>query len=172
MKKYISLIFLMAATIITNAQNSDCVTNPSDFSILSYDKASAAVDSEDDLIVWRKIKKICPEYIANLVNEIRQRQLNADNKVLAIYLLGELRPSDTNSIEVLIENIDLKATRFDHLLKTRISIQRWGEYPAEEALIKIGQPVVIPILNDLPSETNQLRRKLMCDVLKKVWQQK
>jgi HEAT repeat protein len=91
--------------------------------------------------------------------------LGDDNKVLAIYLLGELRPSDATSVELLIQNIDLKATRFD--LKT--DFPRWGQYPAVEALIKVGEPAVILILNELPNETNQLRRQLLCEVLKRVW---
>ncbi|MGH7976620.1 MAG: hypothetical protein ACREDS_00530 [Limisphaerales bacterium] len=175
MKKYISLILLLAISIVVKAQdsqvNSDCFTNPPDFNKLSYDEANTVVDSEDDLI-GRGIKKICPEYITNLVNQIRNGALNSDNKTLAIYLLGELHPDDTNSIEVLIENIDFKATKFDHILKTRISIKRWGSYPAEEALIKIGRPVVDPILNHLPTENSELRRQLMCDVLKQVLRHK
>ena len=72
---------------------------------------------------------------------------------------------NTNSIEVLIEDIDLKATKFDE----PASLPRWGFYPAQQALIKIGEPVVEPILNHLPTEISELRRRLMCDVLKEVW---
>jgi hypothetical protein len=157
--KNISLSLLLVTAFNVRAQNfdvtPDCVTNPPAFSEMSYQVASQAVNDE-------LRKKLCPEYIGNLVEEIRHGNLG-NNKVPAIYLLGELRPHDENSIEVLIENIDLKSPP-----NPLLAPLRWGEYPAEEALIKIGKPVVEPILNHLPKETSELRRQLMCDVLKQV----
>jgi hypothetical protein len=135
-------------------KNADCVTNPPDLSSLSYEAASAAVDAEEG-------KRTCPEYVTNLVRQLLQGNLSRDKMVLVIYRLGELRPSDTNSIAILITYIDLKATKFD----PKARFPRWGYYPAEEALMKIGSPALIPILNDLPRETNPLRRHLMCEVL-------
>jgi hypothetical protein len=137
-------------------------TNPPDFVKMSYSTASAAVDSELNDIMGYKTKKICPEYISNLVSQIRNGNLNNDNKILSIYLLGALGPSDTNSIDVLIEYIDLKALRFDPAFGTR----RWGEYPAEEALVKIGEPAISPILAQLSIEQNDFRRHLMCEVVR------
>jgi hypothetical protein len=145
----------------------NCATNPPDFANLSYEKANEEVGSEDNLIS-RGAKQICPEYISNLVNELQKGNLSNGNKTLAVYLLGELHPSNTNAIEILIENIDFRTSKIEPNLRP----VRWRLYPAEEALIKIGKPVVDPILNHLPNETNQLRRQLMCDVLKQVWQQK
>ncbi len=169
MTKYLIHYSILLLIITFNAhaqflQTSDCATNPPDLYKMSYEEADEAINSEEDAILSTKMKKICTEYITNLVTELRSAQLSNDKRVLAIYFLGELRPSDTNSIEVLIGYIDLKASKFDP--KTRF--RRWGDYPAEEALIKIGKPVVDPILNHLPSETNELRRQLMCDVLRKV----
>jgi hypothetical protein len=143
---------------------SDCITNPPDFTKLSYDEASHAVDLDDDLIVATKVKKICPEYIENLVSQLRVDHLTNNNKTLAIYLLGILHPSDSTSIEVLIESIDFQTSKFD----PKTGPMRWGQYPAEEALVKIGKPVVDPILEHLAAETNELRRHLMCQVLRQV----
>lgn len=154
----------MTTAVEVGAQNwkfAPCVTNPPDISKLSYDEASDAVNSDVMDIMGARVKNICHEYITNLVNEIRHGNLDDDKKVLALYFLGALHPSDTNSIEVLIEYIDLKASRFD----PAISPRRWGEYPAEEALIVIGFPSINPILEHLPTETNELRRHLMCKVL-------
>ncbi len=141
-----------------DAQNyasiTSCVTNPPDFSQLSYEEESQAVMDEQE-------KTICPEYITNLVNQLQQETLGNDKKVLVIYLLGELRVSDTNSIEVLIKYINLKATK----IEPKLSAPRWGYYPAQEALIKIGTPVVNPILNHLPNEGNELRGHLMFEAL-------
>lgn len=164
LKAIIATIFLIACSV--NSQNQ--ITNPShavlppDFNKMSYDEANDAVNSECNLIVARKAKKIDAEYVTNLVYQLRQGNLTDDKKVLVIYFLGELRPSDTNSVEVLLEYIDLMATRFD----PKTDIQRWGLYPAEEALTKIGKPTVNPILNHLVRETNGLRRHLMCEVLR------
>lgn len=152
------LILLLLAMRNTYAQQlQGCATNPPDFVKLPYQEI-------DNMLYDEEQKKICSEYIENLVRQLHDSKLNDDNKTLAIYFLGELRPTDTDSIEILINNIDFRATKIDP--KTRFP--RWGAYPAEEALVKIGQPVVIPILNHLPSETNQLRRQLMCEVLWKV----
>ena len=164
LKYYISLFFLLT-TFIARAQssniNSDCDTNPPDFSKLSYEQAVQTLNAEEK-------KKICPEYITNLVNQLRYRQLNNDNKVFPIYLLGWFRASNKDSIEILIENIDLRVSKIEPLLGPA----RWGKYPAEEALVRIGKPVVDPILNHLPTENSQLRRQLMCDVLKQVLRHK
>jgi hypothetical protein len=161
--KNTSLLLLLIITLDARAQNfgvaSDCITNPPDFGKMSYQMAGQVVNDE-------LRKKLCPEYIKNLVNEIRQGDMGG-NKAPAIYLLGELRPHDEDSIEVLIENIDLKSPP-----NPLLAPLRWGEYPAEEALVKIGDPTVIPILNHLPTENSELRRQLMCDVLKQVWNRK
>jgi hypothetical protein len=167
MKKLIVIycpIFLLVTMLGLHVQqsnaSSDCVTNPPDFGMLSYQAADSAVYSEEDLI-GRKVRKICPEYITNLINQLQYGQLRRDNKALAIDLLGALRPSDSNSIEYLIQNIDFERTNFDD--PNRISTQL--KYPCEGALMRIGQPVVVPILNHLSTETNELRRHLMCEIL-------
>ena len=81
--------------------------------------------------------------------------------MLAIYLLGYLRLSDTNSIEYLIENIDFQALKLDPKLR----FQRWSEYPARDALTRIGKPVVNLILHRLETEASEPRRRLIYSVL-------
>lgn len=146
------------------SQHIICATNPPDFIHLTYDAANAAVQSEDQLIVGRKAKKISSEYITNLVNQLRYGHLSNDNKTLALYFLGSLRPRDTNSIELLIDNIDFKATKFD----PNLGPAAWGFYPAQEALMKIGSPVANPILGHLATESGDFRRRLMCEVLQRI----
>jgi hypothetical protein len=156
-------MFLLFTMLGLHAQqsnaSSDCVTNPPDFSRLSYQAADSAVYSEQDLI-GRNMEKICPEFITNLMNQLQYGRLGRDNRALAIDLLGALRPSDSNTIEYLIQNIDFKRTKFDD--PNRLSTQL--KYPCEGALMQIGSPVVTPILNHLTIETNELRRHLMCEV--------
>lgn len=165
MKTNVVLVFLLISTFTLAAQGTspNCATNPPDFSKLSYESAKAAVYDEDSLI-GRQAVKISAEYIYNLVQQLQYGHLSSDNKTLAIYLLGELQPKDTNAIEFLIENIDFKATK----IEPPNSFPRWGKYPAEEALITIGKPVVNPILDHIPKEDNEFRRQLMCDVLREV----
>ena len=168
MKARIFLLCLAITAYRAEAQdspnNSGCVTNPPNYGSLSYADADKATDSEANLIVSEKVKKICPEYITNLVKQLRYGHLTTDNKVLAIYLLGELQPSDTDAIEVLIELIDLKATKSEPPGRP----PRWPEYPAEGALMTIGMPAANPILNHLPTETKNLRRHLLCEALKHI----
>jgi|SRR5665213_1861403 len=161
------LITLLIVVINSRAQqvksSSDCATNPPDFIHLSYEQANKAVNSEDDLIS-RGTKRICPEYITNLVNQLRHEYLSNGNETLAIYLLGELRPSGSNAIEFLIANIDFRTSK----IEPNLHPARWRTYPAEDALMKIGKPVIDPILNHLSNEADTLRRRLMCEVLVKV----
>ena len=139
-----------------------CLTNPPDFKSLTYTQANIAVKYAERSILGTLAKPICPEYITNLVLQIQSDELKTDNKVLAIYLLGILRPSNTNAIEVLIRLVDLKALRFD----AKTTLRRWGEYPAQEALINIRIPALAPTITHLHSETNPLRRRLLCDVVR------
>lgn len=144
----------------------DATANPPNFIGMSYNDGRHAVDYEVDSILVTKTKKINGQYIADLVHQLRDVRLSNDKKVFVIYLLGELSPPGASSIEALIEYIDLKATKLEP--KGRISVQLWGEYPAEEALIKMGLPTVNPILNHLAIEKDTLRRHLMCEVLIRV----
>jgi hypothetical protein len=161
MKNHINLTLLLITMLggLVNKVNGDsnCVTNPPDFKKLDYEKANQAVERD-------QLRQLCSEYVTNLVNQLRGGQLSNDNKVLAIYLLGWLRPTDSTSIQYLIDTVDFKASKLD----SKTGLRRWGEYPAQEALMKIGKPTVAPILHYLPQETNELRRQLMCFVIKKV----
>jgi hypothetical protein len=160
--KYIIIVVILLAAVAVPAQDvhsftEGCLTNPPDFGKITYDEADRLVRSEH-----RKV--VCTEYITNLVFQLQSGELKSDNKVLAIYLLGCLRPQDTNSIEVLVMNIDFQASVFD----LAGSFPRWGKYPAEDALIKIGASTVEPLLSHLANKNTNLRRRLMCEVLKKV----
>ena len=99
------------------------------------------------------------EITTNIIGQLRNAGLPNEGKVYAIYLLGELRAAPATNI--LIENIDLKATKVDR----KGAIGRWGPYPAQEALVKIGTPAVNMVLDKLPTEQNDLRRQLMCAVI-------
>lgn len=155
MKKYISLFCLLNVTLVVHALDLPCVTNPPDFSKLSWEDArSASVDEQ--------FKNVCrPAYITNLFNQVRSGKLNPDNEALAIDLLGKLRPTNSCIIEFFIQNIDFERKRFDKPGGPSTELK----YPCEQALMNIGLPVVNPILNHLTTETNELRRHLMCEVL-------
>lgn len=140
----------------------NCSTNPPDFIRMSYSDANVETKSEEQSILGSRVKGICPEYITNLVWQLQSGNLNVSNKILAIYLLGIMRPGDSNSIETLIGCIDFRAVVFD----PKSAIMRWGEYPAHEALIRIRGPVLMPVVAHLHSETNALRRRLMCNVVR------
>ncbi|MCD4825694.1 MAG: hypothetical protein K8S55_13960 [Phycisphaerae bacterium] len=93
-----------------------------------------------------------------LLTQLRNSKTPAA-KTYTIYLLGTFRAKQ--AVWDLVKIIDFKATHVDP--KTRIG--RWGPYPAQEALSKIGFPSVEPIVKALGKEENQTRRKLMLMVL-------
>jgi HEAT repeat protein len=96
--------------------------------------------------------------VANLIAQLRGAKTN-DGKLYVIYLLGVLRAQA--AVRDLVKIIDFKAERVD----PKASIGRWGPYPAQEALSKIGLASVEPILQALGKEENDTRRKLMLMVL-------
>ena len=117
-----------------------------DVPIAEGDKAAdAAVQAYDDAV-------------ANLLSQLRGAKTN-NQKTLAIYVLGSLRAKA--AIFDLVKMIDFQADRGG--LATRTG--RWGPYPAQDALSKIGDPAVSPILDALGNEDNKLRRQLMVMVL-------
>jgi hypothetical protein len=145
-----SLVLIVA---VSTVHSQDVLVQATNLGKMSYKEAS---DSVNNIIDQNR------KLVATLVGEIRQNDFPADSKLCAIYLLGELRPNDINAVDALMENIDYVATRGD----IRISIARWGKYPAEEALEKIGMPAVhVALTFYLPKEENQLKRHLMCNVL-------
>ena len=166
MKPYLTqaLLFLFVLPFIAHADGlTTNVATPPDFTEMSYGDADKAVN--DVLVsVLRKERTVSSQYVSGLVHQLRQGNLTDEKKVLVILLLGWLHPKDTNSIEVLIENIDLKAPHLD----PAYDIPRWGPYPAQDALVRIGAPAIDPILHHLPDEGSELRRHLMCEVLKSV----
>ena len=163
--RYNFILLLLLHPFVLRAQpvasNSSYATNPPNFSQLSYDQADKAINDDALQIRILHVKTVGPEYLLNLVSQVRHGNLSDDKKVLAIFLLGEIAPSEINSIETFIENIDLKALKLD----PKTGFPRWGTYPAKEALFKSGKAAIVPLLNHLPNETKDLRRQLMCEVL-------
>lgn len=146
----------MALAVTFCAQAQDAATKIANLGQMSYNEASSTVDA---------IVNQNRQLASTLTKEIEQPNFPPDSKTCAIYLLGELHPRDISSIHALVENIDFAASRRD----IGLTIGRWGTYPAQEALAKIGMPAVYVILRVyLPTENNQLRRHLMCSVLQGV----
>ncbi|MGI8965784.1 MAG: hypothetical protein ACR2H1_06805 [Limisphaerales bacterium] len=150
-----AIILLMGVLCVcgqnAQPQNPDIIAEVINLKKMSYTEASRTVDQ-----ILDQTRLI----VLTLLDEIRGG--SPDVKLCAIYLLGEIRPRDINSIEVLLKNIDFKAHRVD----PRFGIGRWGLYPSQEALGKIGLPTVGPILEKwLPNEDNESRQRLMCAVL-------
>jgi hypothetical protein len=156
MKTRSTLLFLLAIAVAFCAQAQDATKKITNLGQMSYNEASSTVDA----VVDQK-----RQLAITLTKEIAQPNFPPDSKTCAIYLLGELCPRDISSIDALVENIDFVASRRD----IGLTIGRWGTYPAQEALVRIGMPAVYVILRVyLPTENDQLRRRLMCSVLQAV----
>lgn len=88
--------------------------------------------------------------------------LSVNIKTAAIYLIGRHRLS--NAVRELIKQID-----FDSESQSRGSpLPLWGQYPAMEALINIGQPAVPAAVELLALDMNDLRRDLAVKVVRYV----
>jgi hypothetical protein len=98
----------------------------------------------------------------NLLGQLHYAK-TGEQKTIVIFLLGRLRAKE--AIDDLVKMIDFRAAYFDP--KTRFA--RWGEYPAQEALQKIGTPCEISVLDALGKEKSELRRKLFLEVLRNVY---
>ena len=87
---------------------------------------------------------------------------SASIKTAAIYLIGRHRLPD--GVRELIKQID-----FDSESQSRGSpLPLWGQYPAMEALINIGQPAVPAAVELLAKDMNDLRRDLAVKVIRYV----
>jgi hypothetical protein len=104
------------------------------------------------------ILKLHSDIGADLLAQLEQKPSD-DAKVYLIYLLGQIR--EGRATPWLAEHIDFKAPRLDPAWRKR----RWGPYPAEEALTKIGELGVREISARLPKDQSELRRKLMITVI-------
>ena len=170
MKRYLTQALLLLLVLPFTARANDQATNtdhivfPPNFEEMSYGDADKAVNELVGSVLLMRPKSVGSEFTSNLIDQLRHGRLTDEKKVLIIYLLGASRPKDTNSVEVLIDYIDLKAPHID----PAYDIPRWGPYPAQDALVRIGIPAINPILSHLPDEGSELRRHLMCYVLKSV----
>ena len=121
-----------------------------------------APPSEDMSYAVDKVIESYDSIAASILEQLRDHQLSNEGKVYAIYLLGRLRANP--AVPILLDNIAFKATKVD----PKGGIGRWGMYPAQEALVRIGTPAVNMILDRLPTEREEIRRKLMCSVISDV----
>jgi hypothetical protein len=129
---------------------------------ISVPDFTAASEKEGDEAA-AKILESYGKVTGALIDQMTDPKSSANAKTLAAYLLGELRAS--RAVPTLADNIDLKAPRID----PKTSIGRWGEYPAQEALQKIGKPAAAEVLRRLLTEDKELRRKLMVGVIRGVY---
>jgi HEAT repeat protein len=129
---------------------------------ISVPDFTAASEKEGDEAAAQVLESSA-KVTGELIDQMKDPNSSANAKTLAAYLLGELRTP--RAVSTLADNIDLKAPRID--LKTNIG--RWGEYPAQEALHKIGVPAAAEILRRLLTEQDDLHRKLMVGVIRGVY---
>lgn len=148
------LALLMSLTGNTKVAAKDIL-----FSIPDFTTASEKQGDDAAAQLLQSFDKLTGE----LIRQLEDHKSSANAKTLAAYLLGEL--SARRAVGILADNIDLKAPRVD--LKDREG--RWGEYPAQEALHKIGVPAAAEVVVRLRTEKNELRRKLMVGVIRGVY---
>jgi hypothetical protein len=161
--KNICILGLLSISILSGEGQNSGGTNI-DYSIKAPEFTKLSTYEEMNVVLDKVLvskPKVTPEYAGDLIRQINEPNASDEGKVYAIYLLGELCITYTNAIETLVNKIGLKAPQIELNLRIRL----WGTFPAQEALVKMGMPVVVPILNHLPNEVDQFRRQLLCSVL-------
>jgi hypothetical protein len=87
-----------------------------------------------------------------------------DSKHLATLLLGDLRAVE--AVPVLLENLEYKNPR---TLIVTLLLDIGGQYPAAEALSKVGMPAVKATIDKLSSSTTSGKgSEICCWILKKI----
>ncbi len=155
---WLALIALIAL-LMSLAANANVATKDFRFSVPDFTAASEKEGDEAAAQVLESYEKVTGE----LIRQMENPKASANAKTLAAYLLGELRAY--RAVTTLADNIDLKAPRIDP--KDRKG--RWGEFPAQEALHKIGIPAAAEVVVKLRIEQNKLRRELMVRVIRGVY---
>ena len=139
----------------------DSVVSPPDFDNLAF--ADAQIIVEAMIYAVRDVQlPVVANYSWKVITQLRKKKISDENKALAIYLLSKITPQDTNTVAVSIEQIDFKVNIPDGVPRW---VTRWSSYPARDALLRTGEASVGPIVQDLPGETNALRRQLLCAVV-------
>lgn len=108
------------------------------------DAVEARDDVEEILVKWA--------FSENSESEVR---------LTSIYVLGEYRMK--GAVKALIKHIDYKA---ESILTHRLP--PWGQYPAVEALVKIGKPAVSEALKLIEEKEVQHIRELATRVVREV----
>jgi|WetSurMetagenome_2_1015567.scaffolds.fasta_scaffold457184_2 hypothetical protein len=121
-----------------------------DFRQLSPDEGSDMVNSVD--LALGHIE-------SDLLMQLSDEHTAQDTKTYLIFLLGQMR--SRVAVKPLYDLIDFKATRMDPAFAPR----RWGEFPAQEALVKIGTPAAIEGVNRLGVIDVEANRKSIAKVI-------
>jgi hypothetical protein len=143
------VIILAAASPLHAAEEGSTKMNPiriPDFSTTSEKEADEATT---------QVVKSYDQIVVELMSQIQKEKATREGLVYCVYLLGEFRA--LRAVSLLVDHIDLEATRIDPKLRKG----RWGVYPAEEALVKIGDHSVREVLAKLAAEENKRRRVRM-----------
>lgn len=162
MRNYsISCIALVAiiALLMSLSANTSVATKDFRFSVPDFTSATEKEGDEAAAQILESYEKVT----GVLIRQVEDHKSSANAKTLAAYLLGELRAY--RAVTTLAENIDMKAPRID----PKVRIGRWGEFPAQEALLKIGIPAAAEVFVRLRTEQNPLRRELMVRVIRGVY---
>jgi hypothetical protein len=142
-----ALAFLICAAVPTGAPETV------DFSALGSGNRASAYAILDPLTKARG------DLESQLVGELRANRANGYTKIAAAYLCGLYRAERTAPDLAAI--IDLRDDRRDD----PGTIGFWGEYPVQDALIRIGLPSVPPLVKNLATSDKELVRSLSISTL-------
>lgn len=101
--------------------------------------------------------------IDELAWQANNKNTPTDKRVRILNILGTLR--SVKASRLLIQYIDITSPNQDPSLH----LPEWGTYPAEEALERVGNAAVPRILIALGTESEGIRKRLLCLALRNIY---
>jgi hypothetical protein len=103
------------------------------------------------------------ETITQLIRDLRHAQ-STNEQIRLCYALGELRAD--SALTELTKRLRLEDKNYTGRVRSR---PRWGRYPAQEALVKIGVGATPKMIGKLKLSGDEQERELAVGVLKSVY---
>ena len=155
-------IITTATVIVLGASFGDKTEAPKINTTRTHFTDLAKATDTDTIIEMEQIHDTYYETVRELTAYLQNNSVSEDKKVYVCFLLGVYRAED--AVWALGDCITLESKKQDK----KGGIPRWFNYPAKDALVRIGKAGEKVALFKLASEKNELARKLFCQVIKEI----
>jgi hypothetical protein len=113
----------------------------------------------------RRLAEVRSQFIGDLLKRLPNER-DPVKKSAIIYLLGEYRASETSA--QLVNMIGFEGAKASNESEQK-RLPLWGEFPAYEALVKIGSPTAREVIKKLETTTDSTARNLGASVIRAIY---